>query len=370
MEAAGGRRSDAASNVTRLTYIDGLRAIAVLAIVVWHGAQGASHPAAPPAFWLWGNRGVDLFFVISGFCLSYPFLKAYRRTNTLRIDYADFLVRRISRIAPPYYAAVALFAVLATTSFGLPTTWFASQARAGWQEIVLDLFFLTSRAPLHNASFWTLGVEMRWYLLCPLLIALFVRSRAAFTILLLALWTSYTLTPWSISDLGMLPCFMLGIVAAHVALGPPRYRRITFVVASCTVGIALYQSLNGEIDHGNPLWHLACFLIVVCARDARFARDPFLAAARRGGSRIVCDLSRARTISDLVRIPWLPLGGCVGREHRCRIDFLVSRGAQRCTNSRPHAYRSRASQGRAPLRRSADRRRYVSYYGACAMTNT
>ncbi len=139
--------------------------------------------------------------------------------------------------------------------------------KSSWQEIVLDLFFLTSRAPLHNASFWTLGVEMRWYLLCPLLIALFVRSRAAFTILLLALWTSYTLTPWSISDLGMLPCFMLGIVAAHVALGPPRYRRITFVVASCTVGIALYQSLNGEIDHGNPLWHLACFLIVVCARD-------------------------------------------------------------------------------------------------------
>ncbi len=283
MEAAGGCRSDAASNATRLTYIDGLRAIAVLAIVVWHGAQGASHPAAPPAFWLWGNRGVDLFFVISGFCLSYPFLKAYRRTNTLRIDYADFLVRRISRIAPPYYAAVALFAVLATTSFGLPTTWFA-QARAGWQEIVLDLFFLTSRAPLHNASFWTLGVEMRWYLLCPLLIALFVRSRTAFTIVLLALWTSYTLTPWSISDLGMLPCFMLGIVAAHVALGPPRYRRITFVVASGTVGIALYQSLNGEIDHGNPLWHLACFLIVVCARDGALrgilSWPPLVAAGR------------------------------------------------------------------------------------------
>src|SRR5271163_4433651 len=87
--------------------IDGLRAVAVLGVIAYHanflpGSVGA--------------RGVDLFFVISGLCLSLPVLRRagdFQRTR--------FWINRCWRIVPPYWAALALFALLSLTAFGLPS---------------------------------------------------------------------------------------------------------------------------------------------------------------------------------------------------------------------------------------------------------
>jgi peptidoglycan/LPS O-acetylase OafA/YrhL len=47
--------------------------------------------------------------VISGFCLSHPFLARLHASGTASFDVARFAARRIVRIIPPYYAAIALF---------------------------------------------------------------------------------------------------------------------------------------------------------------------------------------------------------------------------------------------------------------------
>lgn len=258
-----------------VAYIDGLRAVAVLSVLAYHAAISAGGRYADWAYC--GSRGVDLFFVISGFCLAFPFLRAWRARGTFDLDYASFgrfLLRRFSRIAPPFYAAIALFAILAATPFGFPT---AEHQDASFGAAVRDFFgnvtFLTSARPLFNASFWTLGIEARWYLLCPLLIALYVRSRGAFAFVAGLMYGLYFFTPFSIADEGTLPCFMAGILAADLALARPAWCRHAWIAAAGFLCLAaLQQSRSASADLANPLWHAACFFLVVAAGTGPLAR--------------------------------------------------------------------------------------------------
>jgi peptidoglycan/LPS O-acetylase OafA/YrhL len=218
-----------------------------------------------------------LFFVISGFCLAFPFLRAWRAHRTFELSYhafGRFLLRRFSRIAPPFYAAIALFALLAVTPFGFPT---AEQRDASFGAALRDFLgnvtFLTSPQPLFNISFWTLGIEARWYMLCPLLIALYVRSRLAFAFVAVLMYGMYFFTPFSISDEGTLPCFMAGILAADLALTRQSWCSFAWIPAGVFLAIAaLEQSHSRSTDLADPLWHAACFFLVVAAGTGALAR--------------------------------------------------------------------------------------------------
>ena len=257
---------------SRYHYIDGLRAIAVLSVVVFHSlvGEGTFHNVALPAIQNMGARGVDLFFVLSGFCLSLPYLKEARESGSLKIDFGVFLSRRLARITPPYYVALVIFTILAATPFGYPSTWAPSVAAldgAGPREFFADLFFLTTRQPVANGAFWTLGIEMRWYLVCPLVIALYVRSRVAFAALLVAAYALYYVPQQHILDFGTLPAFMLGVVAADLSLRPSRMRA-PFAIATILVLVAtIYeQAVNDAVNHADPLWHVTFFALVVASR--------------------------------------------------------------------------------------------------------
>jgi peptidoglycan/LPS O-acetylase OafA/YrhL len=75
--------------------IDGLRAVAVLSVVLYHLYE----PLAPGGF-----VGVDIFFVISGFLIT---RNVWNDIATRTFSFADFNLRRIRRIAPAYLALVA-----------------------------------------------------------------------------------------------------------------------------------------------------------------------------------------------------------------------------------------------------------------------
>src|SRR5512134_2255564 len=75
--------------------IDGLRAIAILAVVAYH----VGIPAAPGGF-----VGVDVFFVISGFLITGLLLDEYRCRGT--IDLAAFYARRVRRLLPAFVLVV------------------------------------------------------------------------------------------------------------------------------------------------------------------------------------------------------------------------------------------------------------------------
>jgi peptidoglycan/LPS O-acetylase OafA/YrhL len=109
-----------------------------------------------------GWLGVDLFFVLSAYLLGQPFLDGrpprYRR----------FIADRFLRVAPPYYAAFA-FAALAYAAFA-PEAWIPSKA---WWSLVFLQNFRKQTFIAANPAFWSLAVELQFYLLLPWMARLF-----------------------------------------------------------------------------------------------------------------------------------------------------------------------------------------------------
>jgi len=148
-------------------YIDGLRAIAVVSVVLYH-----LHAAWLPG----GFAGVDVFFVISGFVVSASV--GLRERTSLPSFWTYFLARRFQRIAPALLACL-LTTTLAATLF-IPEAWLSEHnqktgrfAFFGFSNFVLahnaNSYFspITEFNPYTHT--WSLGVEEQFYLLFPVL---------------------------------------------------------------------------------------------------------------------------------------------------------------------------------------------------------
>jgi peptidoglycan/LPS O-acetylase OafA/YrhL len=175
--------------------IDGLRAIAVFSVVIFHAFPSYLHA---------GFIGVDIFFVISGYLISQGIFK---NQDSSSFSLLSFYERRIRRIFPALIT-VLFFTFLMGLVFYIPVE-FASLGRhvvAGaafysniqlWLEI--DYFDQSSNLkPLLHL--WSLGVEEQFYIIWPLFIAFFYKGRfflktlVSFVLLsfLACLYVSYT----------------------------------------------------------------------------------------------------------------------------------------------------------------------------------
>jgi exopolysaccharide production protein ExoZ len=231
----------------RIAAIDGLRAIAVLAVL-------GHHVGLLP--WAIGTRGVDIFFVISGLCLSLPALREGKGLRPMR-----FWIARFWRIVPPYWVALAVFGALSLTAFAVPAALSAPKPF----EFLEDGVFFTSLAPAYNPSFWTLGYEARWYVFFPFILALYLKNRFAFFAMMAGFYVCYA-SPFRIPDAGILPCFMLGIVAADLYL---RGLATSRLVIAAAVGLVILAAVFvRSTEHGDPLWHLAAFCVVLAGLGA------------------------------------------------------------------------------------------------------
>jgi peptidoglycan/LPS O-acetylase OafA/YrhL len=138
--------------------LDGLRAIAILA-VLWH-----HHPNSAVSGWTFTTRGflgVDLFFTISGFLIVTLLLREHRRTGTLSLR--DFYIRRFLRIFPPYYLVLLLVGTVVFLKHGTITS------GAIGHDLPYSLFFLSNLVPMQSllAPTWSLSVEEQFYLVVP-----------------------------------------------------------------------------------------------------------------------------------------------------------------------------------------------------------
>lgn len=148
--------------------IDGLRAIAVLAVMLYH----------LDASWLPGGFvGVDIFFVISGYVVTASLAK--QTGAPLGRFIREFYVRRLARILPALLAMLCLSAVLAVLF--IPQAWLsrhgddtARYALFGLSNLFLQLndgSYFAPRAEFNPFTHtWSLGVEEQFYLLAPLLV--------------------------------------------------------------------------------------------------------------------------------------------------------------------------------------------------------
>ena len=111
-----------------LKYLDGLRAVAAVWVVLAHalaqvdpdfGTLGTWRAGGVIAVFSYGRFAVDLFIVLSGFCLMLPVV---RRDGVMRYGSLEFLRRRGWRILPPYYLALI---------FSLALIWLAVGSKTG-----------------------------------------------------------------------------------------------------------------------------------------------------------------------------------------------------------------------------------------------
>lgn len=239
----------------RLPALDGLRGLAILAVLLLHftvyggpppagGIDGLFYRAAQ-AGWI----GVDLFFVLSGFLITGILYDAKGSATYFRSFYA----RRVLRIFPLYYGALAVFLLL-VPALRRDAFWYWTYlsniqiAREGWPD---------SGALGH---FWSLAVEEQFYLVWPVVVLLLGRRS-----LMAACWAclagslllrvglhlmdqetaAFVLTPARLDSLAA------GALLALAARGPeglaPVARRTGAMAGACAIALLAVASWRGGL---------------------------------------------------------------------------------------------------------------------------
>ena len=185
----------------RYELLDPLRGIAILAVMLLHFFGGNDSGDSVVFDNIWplvqhGYLGVQLFFVISGYCITAALYGAMNKKTPLRY----FVIRRLRRIFPPFWISMMLVVVLGLITITVLKT---------PKEVVFPLtkfdwlcnFFLI-QGPLHavdaNLVYWSLSIELQFYLVMA--IALFCsRQTEAWLVLVSVLFLAIGhLTTWKL----------------------------------------------------------------------------------------------------------------------------------------------------------------------------
>jgi peptidoglycan/LPS O-acetylase OafA/YrhL len=161
------------SRVPYLPGIDGVRALAVLAVVVYH----ANHDWLPG-----GYLGVEVFFVISGYLITLLLLGEHERTR--RIDIQGFWIRRARRLLPALVLMMAIIAVYLTAFYPAAREQSRGDFLAGllyssnWYQLVVGQGYGAGEAFVPMRHLWSLAVEEQFYLVWPVvMVAVLSRRR-------------------------------------------------------------------------------------------------------------------------------------------------------------------------------------------------
>jgi len=160
--------------------IDGLRFLAILMVVLFHAngyvkeksasltflPENAALAQIPNVFPVM-NQGVQLFFVISGFILTIPFMRYYMGLSERKPGLRAYFLRRLTRLEPPYIVStILLFLMLIfifSDKFSLGTlipSFFCSL-------FYVHNIFYPGELPYVNPVTWSLEVEVQYYILAP-----------------------------------------------------------------------------------------------------------------------------------------------------------------------------------------------------------
>ncbi len=254
-------RERTAHPTQRFAYVDALRGFAALWVFTLHVHGYWLDNVRPPKLSAdgvlvrligFGGAGVDLFIVLSGFCLTLPILRA--GTEPLQaIDVRGFFRRRVFRLLPAYYAALVLVLCLELVPALRP----ALVARElTWTDVIahLTLTFPLWRGtlPAVNGSLWSIPLEATLYLGFPLLVWLGRRRGIRWVLVLTGavavVWWLVTLVVtlplaggWLPQPDKYLPArwvqFALGMYAATLVRGIPHPRAVAVAVWGCVLGL-------------------------------------------------------------------------------------------------------------------------------------
>jgi|HubBroStandDraft_4_1064222.scaffolds.fasta_scaffold28150_2 peptidoglycan/LPS O-acetylase OafA/YrhL len=151
--------------------LDGVRGLAILLVLVFHFTSWASDSVDIPVLFHWttlGQRGVDLFFVLSGYLITGILWDTRRAAHFFK----NFYMRRALRIFPLYYFAVLATVLLAAAFPGNPKYQAVAEQQAWlWTYTVNIAMALKSRWGFYGMNhFWSLSVEEQFYLVWPFVV--------------------------------------------------------------------------------------------------------------------------------------------------------------------------------------------------------
>src|SRR5581483_6988074 len=165
---------------THMAALDGLRGVAILAVMLFHQSLvvGDSALDRAVAFWTYsGWDGVDLFFVLSGFLITGILFDS--RSSPGSRYFRTFYSRRVLRILPLYYG-VALFTLVILAH--IPNYKSANLARISgaevWYWVYLQNWSIGAAGLFRNGILdvtWSLAIEEQFYLVWPIAVLLLSR---------------------------------------------------------------------------------------------------------------------------------------------------------------------------------------------------
>jgi exopolysaccharide production protein ExoZ len=178
----------------KIRSLEMLRAVAALLVVMFHTQTIFNPRDDDPPFWgifSQGSRGVDLFFVLSGFIIAYVHGHDIGRPETL----SKYGFNRLTRI----YPAVWIVSVLALVPYSFGYGGAEKAGKLAWHSIMASVLLLPQTGVALVTVTWTLKYEMFFYALFAIAI---VNRRAG--LILLVLWqTATAAATLSGSDLGI-----------------------------------------------------------------------------------------------------------------------------------------------------------------------
>ncbi|SOD73372.1 peptidoglycan-N-acetylmuramate O-acetyltransferase [Jatrophihabitans sp. GAS493] len=158
------------SRATWFPGLDGLRALAVIAVVVYH-----FNPTVMPG----GFLGVDLFFAISGYLITRLLLNQIH--NTGRLGIAEFYRRRVRRLLPAVLVLAAVVTAADLLFWRDELATLRSSVASGvffvanwWLIGDKQSYFVASGRPSMLQHLWSLAIEEQFYLIWPLLLCLII----------------------------------------------------------------------------------------------------------------------------------------------------------------------------------------------------
>ena len=165
--------TDGLSRVPYLPGLDGLRAIAVVAVMIYH----ASHHWLPG-----GYLGVEVFFVISGYLITMLLVGEYEVSGS--IDLRGFWKRRFRRLLPALYVMLGLLAVYLTAFYPVAREQVRGDFLAGigyisnWYQIFVGQGYAAAESMVPLRHLWSLAVEEQFYVVWPVVVlVLLARAR-------------------------------------------------------------------------------------------------------------------------------------------------------------------------------------------------
>ena len=170
-----------ASQTRRMVFVDGLRGLAALCIVLPHAWEFFLVPIRHPGWQynlvfdmrLYGTVSVQIFFVLSGFVIAY----SLRDADLTAASFGRFLLRRSIRLDPPYWVSIVLYC---SAHVAIAGTGHRFAALPSTRVLAAHLFYLQDilgyGEPIGHI-FWTLCIEIQMYVVFAASIGLLQKMR-------------------------------------------------------------------------------------------------------------------------------------------------------------------------------------------------